>query len=1488
MKKSFKTLALMIFVILSAAFIAVSTSAAPLPGDVNGDGEVNIRDAATILQFVTGHDVELVAPCTHSGYVVIDPAVDPTYDKSGLTIGVSCTKCGEKLIEQETVPALGHEHTEAVLPAVPATCQEEGLTEGKYCPECNTVLVKQKSTPKVDHELGDWEAYGSYTVRRCIKSEDCDVSIRVTSISATYNGSRLLTGEQVWKNDVTVTITLSDNTSFTAKSSQFTLENDVMTVDGNNVVTVKFVNTVTTVTVPAIHDNLPGTAPASDFEYSGVDKDAITITKYIGTSTEVVIPAHINRVPVRYIGDSAFSGNKVIQSVTIPGSIKTIGQSAFYNCTGLKTLNLNEGLNTIKGQAFMNCPISTLVIPDSVNAIDCYHYKVNTTSEAHHGAFEGCTYLTEVIIGDGLTTIRQDTFRGCISLKDLVIGDGVETIELYAFENCSSLETLNLGIAVQSIGNQAFRNCIMLREINFTDSVKFIGEYAFERCSSLVSVNIPGSVQTISWGAFLDCSGLKNLKLNEGLITIQGRAFMNCPITSVVIPDSVLTIECLHLNVNTTKEAHHGAFEGCQFLTEVIIGNGLKTISRETFKDCSSLKTLVIGDSVTIIELYAFENCSSLEILNIGSSVQSIGNQAFRNCTTLSEINFSSSVKTIGDYSFEKCSSLASVSIPGNVQTIGNGAFWGCSGLKSVNLNEGLITIQGRAFMNCPITSVVIPDSVLTIECLHLNVNTTKEAHHGAFEGCQFLTEVIIGNGLKTISRETFKDCSSLKTLVIGDSVTIIELYAFENCSSLEILNIGSSVQSIGNQAFRNCTTLSEINFSSSVKTIGDYSFEKCSSLASVSIPGNVQTIGNGAFWGCSGLKSVNLNEGLITIQGRAFMNCPITKIVIPNSVLTINCLDLNLNTTNEAHHGAFEGCNSLTKLVIGNGLTKISRETFAGCSALTDITIGSSVQTISDYAFSNCTALQTINIPDNVINIGPSAFKGCTLLENFRLGTGVQSIGASALQDCTSIDTVTIPANVQVIGNNAFTGCVELDETVIEKGALQSIGSNVYSGCSSFDRIYYTGNASDWSRISVNSKNVYPLTVTPYYYTAKEPSAEGNYWYYNSNGEKRVWNVGLTSFKAEEYSETFAGSAFGSETSSYASQLLKELKKDTLFQAELKIWEGVNLLSDFETRSISQKDLYKLLIYDLLMGEANSSANPYDVCAEYCDSFFIKILDSGFKYAKPSLEILKITDPSEYNYVIILNEFFEGVGNAELMFKTAGNMYDAIMAASQYLALSNMNENFRLVLNEIAKDSSLPKALRDAASECADAYNNASQELLEKISLCEYTKDTAIDIFKTFGTEALSRMIIEAFPNYIILDTVLSGMKFIMDNGFNCGDTSEKYYYLEASVGLENSLRKVIKNTLPDYYRYNLTDQSEYYMYSIDMYETSVLLGFDYASDLLTEFSKGIDVSDEEEEVYLNTVSQLAQMKENKKKNYDLFDDKIDDLFVEYYANYN
>ena len=77
---------------LLAMTLAYSVYAsAAVPGDVNGDGEVDIRDAALILQYVTGHDVQLVAPCTHTGSVVLIPEVDATCTADGKSVGVYCT-----------------------------------------------------------------------------------------------------------------------------------------------------------------------------------------------------------------------------------------------------------------------------------------------------------------------------------------------------------------------------------------------------------------------------------------------------------------------------------------------------------------------------------------------------------------------------------------------------------------------------------------------------------------------------------------------------------------------------------------------------------------------------------------------------------------------------------------------------------------------------------------------------------------------------------------------------------------------------------------------------------------------------------------------------------------------------------------------------------------------------------------------------------------------------------------------------------------------------------------------------------------------------------------------------------------------------------------------------------------------------------------------------------------------------------------------------
>lgn len=91
-----------------------------------------------------------------------------------------------------------------------------------------------------------------------------------------------------------------------------------------------------------------------NFEYS-IDKDNITITKYIGTSTIVEVPESIDGIEVNKIGKYAFSECRNMIEIILPNSIKTIGSHAFYNCRKLKSITASDHIYDMEDGAFKNC-----------------------------------------------------------------------------------------------------------------------------------------------------------------------------------------------------------------------------------------------------------------------------------------------------------------------------------------------------------------------------------------------------------------------------------------------------------------------------------------------------------------------------------------------------------------------------------------------------------------------------------------------------------------------------------------------------------------------------------------------------------------------------------------------------------------------------------------------------------------------------------------------------------------------------------------------------------------------------------------------------------------------------------------------------------------------------------------------------------------------------------------------------------------------------
>ena len=137
---------------------------------------------------------------------------------------------------------------------------------------------------------------------------------------------------------------------------------------------------------------VPDSLSAFEVERNVDGRTYIIVTIKDRSATRVTIPDCVT-----CIGPCAFEHSK-IESIVIPGSVKSIERGAFLECTELKSVTICEGVTRIGVCAFANdeslCEVN---LPQSLKVVE-------------DSAFSCCTDLRKVILPYGITEIGEDAF----------------------------------------------------------------------------------------------------------------------------------------------------------------------------------------------------------------------------------------------------------------------------------------------------------------------------------------------------------------------------------------------------------------------------------------------------------------------------------------------------------------------------------------------------------------------------------------------------------------------------------------------------------------------------------------------------------------------------------------------------------------------------------------------------------------------------------------------------------------------------------------------------------------------------------------------------------------------------------------------------------------------------------------------------------------------------------------------------------------------
>ena len=400
------------------------------------------------------------------------------------------------------------------------------------------------------------------------------------------------------------------------------------------------------------------------------------------------------------IADSACLGNTDIKNVNLTGysKLRRIGESAFNGCTALSSVTLGQSVLEINDYAFKNC-----------SALTTFNVT-NNVSDFAPEAVDGCSNLATITVST-LNKYLCDV-NGIVYSKDKT-----KLVRCPPGHNTTIFNHSSFPSTLKEIGFEAFATCKKIRMVHIPYGVKSI-RMCFQECTGLTTLQIPSSVTDFGYGTFGFIPNLTYLYCNLSTPPsgMPYGPYSSAPRLTLYVPDEAIEAYKNARYWSTWKYIKGGAYDvttndAMETLRYTIHSNKAETINGNSYAGRAMLvyapdptvysQTYAVPDHVTLA------NGKKYAVTAINSNVCSGGMRA-------------SATLTLG----ANVDSIFSNAFKGKTMLTGLvNAFYDCRIANDLVLPYGFKILSSGAFYNNSFKRFLIPGSLISMghTCLARN-----------------------------------------------------------------------------------------------------------------------------------------------------------------------------------------------------------------------------------------------------------------------------------------------------------------------------------------------------------------------------------------------------------------------------------------------------------------------------------------------------------------------------------------------------------------------------------------------------------------------------------------------------------------------------------------------------------------------------------------------------------------------------------------------